>query len=127
MSELTNHKWTAHRRAAFWASLLISVLAVKAGAADYSVYANWAAMDQATDAKYATAHRISGTNGYTGFWFFGAEQFDVSNRYALAMTVYCMNRDVTKDDVADIGFILDHPPGGRTLPATNQAPTAKQN
>ena len=29
-------------------------------------------MDQATDAKYATMTRVSGTAGYTGFWFFGA-------------------------------------------------------
>jgi len=70
----------------------------------YSVYKTWDAMDQATDARYATTHHISGTDGYTGFWFFGAEQFDVSNRYALAMTVHCKDRDVTKDDVGDIGY-----------------------
>jgi hypothetical protein len=71
---------------------------------DYSVYSNWADMDRATNATYVTAHRISGSNGYTGFWFFGAEQFDVSNRYALAMTVYCRDRQVRKDDVGDIGY-----------------------
>ena len=54
--------------------LLATSLTARAGTADYSVYRSWAAMDQATDAKYATAHRISGTNGYAGFWFFGAEQ-----------------------------------------------------
>ena len=42
--------------------------------------------------------------GYSGFWFFGAEQFDASNRYALAMTVYFKDRDVREDDVADIGY-----------------------
>ncbi len=66
---------------------LMTALANKALAADYSVYRTWTDMDQATGAKYLTAHRISGTNGYTGFWFFGAEQFDASSRYALAMTV----------------------------------------
>lgn len=81
--------------------LLATSFAASAGAADYSVYSSWAAMDRA---KYATTHRISGTNGYTGFWFFGAEQFDISNRYALAMTVYCKDRKVTKDDVGDIGY-----------------------
>jgi hypothetical protein len=90
--------------AEFCVSLFITPLAAMGGAADYSIYTNWADMDQATNAKYATAHRISRTNGYTGFWFFGAEQFDVSNRYALAMTVYFKDREVTKDDVGDIGY-----------------------
>jgi len=75
-----------------------------ADAAGYSVYQSWSDMDKATDAKYATVTRVSGDIGYTGFWFFGAEQFDASNRYALAMTVYCKDRNVTKDDVADIGY-----------------------
>ena len=97
-------KGIAHGGAAFCVSLLLTTLAARGGAADYSIYTNWADMDQATNAKYATAHRISGTNGYTGFWFFGAEQFDVSNRYALAMTVYFKDREVTKDDVGDIGY-----------------------
>jgi len=72
--------------------------------AAYSVYQSWSDMDKATNAKYATAIRVSGDTGYTGFWFFGAEQFDVSNRYAIAMTVQFKNREVTKDDVADIGY-----------------------
>ncbi|MCX5683703.1 MAG: hypothetical protein NT049_08465, partial [Planctomycetota bacterium] len=53
--------------------------------------------------NYAAVTRVSGTAGYTGFWFFGAEQFDATNRYALAMTVPFQKRAVTKDDVADIG------------------------
>ena len=97
-------KGIVHGGAAFCMSLFITTLAARGGAADYSIYTNWADMDQATNAKYATAHRISGTNGYTGFWFFGAEQFDASNRYALAMTVYFKDREVTKDDVGDIGY-----------------------
>ena len=54
----------------------------------YSTYTSWEAMDKAIDAQYATVIRVSGTNGYTGFWFFGLEQFDGMNRYALGMTVY---------------------------------------
>ena len=34
----------------------------------------------------------------------GAQQFDVSNRCALAMTAYCKNRGVTKNDVSNIGY-----------------------
>jgi hypothetical protein len=66
-----------------------------AEAAAYSVYQSWADMDKATDAKYANVTRVSGDKGYTGFWFFGAEQFDASNRCALAMTVYWKKRRVT--------------------------------
>jgi hypothetical protein len=76
----------------------------KSDIAAYSVYKTWAEMDSATEPKYPPTQRISGTNGYTGFWFFGAEQFDPTNRYALAMTVYCKDRDVRKDDVGDIGY-----------------------
>ena len=85
-------------------ALLVAAIATRAGAADYSVYASWSDMDKATDSKYAPFTRVSGTKGYTGFWFFGAEQFDPSDRYALAMTVQFKGRNVTRDDVADIGY-----------------------
>ena len=85
------------------ALLLTASLAAGADAQNYSTYTSWDAMHAATDSKYATVTRVSGTTGYTGFWFFGAEQFDVTNRYALAMTVNFQKRAVTKDDVADIG------------------------
>jgi len=85
-------------------ALIAFTIAASAGAANYSVYSSWSAMDRATDSKYVTAIRVSGDVGYTGFWFFGAEQFDVSNCYALAMTVNCKDRPVTKDDVGDIGY-----------------------
>ena len=55
-------------------------LAATPDARDYSVYQSWSDMDKATDAKYATVTCVSGDKGYTGFWFFGAEQFDASNR-----------------------------------------------
>ncbi|MGA2255322.1 MAG: hypothetical protein ABSG53_11720 [Thermoguttaceae bacterium] len=84
-------------------ALIAFTLAARAGATNYSVYSSWSAMDKATDSKYVTAIRVSGDVGYTGFWFFGAEQFDVSNCYALAMTVNCKDRPVTKDDMGDIG------------------------
>lgn len=84
--------------------LIITILITQAGAADYSVYSSWAEMDKATDARYAKVIRVSGEKGYTGFWFFGAEQFDPSNRTALAMTVYFKDREVTRDDAGDIGY-----------------------
>ena len=85
-------------------AILAAILGGTAGAQDYSVYTSWDAMDNSPDAKYANVTRVSGTVGYTGFWFFGAEQFDATNRYALAMTVYFKDRDVRQDDVADIGY-----------------------
>ena len=83
---------------------ILMAAAAAAEAQEYSQYKTWTAMDQATDAKVPAITRVSGTTGYTGFWFFGCEQFDPTNRYALGMTVYFKNRDVTKTDVADIGY-----------------------
>lgn len=104
----TKHE-TAQGCTALGVALLTALHPGHAGARDYSVYNSWAAMDQATNATYMPLARVSGTNGFTGFWFFGLEQFDASNRYALAMTVYCQNRDVRQDDVADIGYFdLQH-------------------
>ena len=71
----------------------------------YSTYSSINDLMAATDSKYSAVTRISGTTGYTGFWFFGIEQFDPSDRYVLAMRVHFKDREVTKDDVADIGYI----------------------
>jgi hypothetical protein len=74
-------------------------------AASYSTYTTWDAMHAATTTKYTPVVRISGTSGYTGFWFFGAEQFDPTGRYALGMKVYTQEeRALTISDVADIGY-----------------------
>ena len=43
-----------------------------ADVAGYSVFQTWSDMDKATNSNYATAIRVSGDAGYTGFWFFGA-------------------------------------------------------
>jgi hypothetical protein len=59
---------------------------------------------------------VSGTTGYTGFWFFGIEQFDKTDRYILAMKVYIKDREVTRENVADIGYILNNPPVRPTSP-----------
>ena len=72
--------------------------------AGYSIYKTWEDMDKATDAKYPKVVRLSGEKGYTGFWFFGMQQFDPTDRYALAMTVSFHNRNVEKDDVGEIGY-----------------------
>src|SRR5512138_2115056 len=101
-------KAVADRQVAFRVSLLLSAVTATGSAADFSVYRSWSEMDKATGSQYAAVNRVSGDTGYTGFWFFGAEQFDLSNRYALAMTVYCKDRDVTKEDVADIGYFDLH-------------------
>ncbi|MCX5683554.1 MAG: hypothetical protein NT049_07720, partial [Planctomycetota bacterium] len=63
------------------ALLLLAPLAAGAGAQSYSAYPSWDAMHAAADSKYAAVTCVSGTAGYTGFWFFGAEQFDATNRY----------------------------------------------
>jgi hypothetical protein len=89
-----------------------SLISLSGWARDYSPYASWEAMDKATNAQCATVIRVSGTNGYTGFWFFGMEQFDVMNRYALGMTVYFQDRNVKADDVADVGY-FDLPNGNK--------------
>ena len=70
----------------------------------YSTYSSIDDLMAAEDSKYADFRMISKTPGYTGFWFFGIEQFDKTDRDVLAMKVYFKDRDVTKDDVADIGY-----------------------
>ncbi|MGE5406872.1 MAG: hypothetical protein ACM3NR_04085 [Methanosarcina sp.] len=70
----------------------------------YSAYSSIDELIAAKDSKYADYKMISKAPGYTGFWFFGVEQFDKTDRYVLAMKVGFKDRDVTKDDVADIGY-----------------------
>lgn len=72
--------------------------------AGYSVYKTWDGMDKAADARLPQAVQLSREPGYTGFWFFGIEQFDPTDRYALGMKVSFHNRFVTKDDVGEIGY-----------------------
>jgi hypothetical protein len=72
---------------------------------EYSVYSTIDDLMSATDSKYSKITRVSDTTGYTGFWFFGVDQFDKKDRYIIALKVYFMDRDVTKDDVAEIGYI----------------------
>src|SRR5262249_12315957 len=83
------------------AALLASPCAT---AQEYSVFASWDEMDGAKDAAYPPMVRISGREGFTGFWFFGCQQFDATDRFALAMTVDFERRQVTQDDVAKIGY-----------------------
>ena len=70
----------------------------------YSTYSSIDELIAAENSKYADFKMISKTPGYTGFWFFGIEQFDKTDRYILAMKVNFKDREVTKDDVADIGY-----------------------
>jgi hypothetical protein len=74
-------------------------------AQSYSTYKSWNEMAKATASQYAKVIQLTSAPGYTGFFFMGKQQFDASERYALAMRVYFENREVTMNDVADIGYI----------------------
>jgi hypothetical protein len=71
----------------------------------YSAYNSIDELMASDTSKYTEVKRVTGNEGYTGFWFFGVDQFDKTDRYLLAMRVYFKERDVTKEDVADIGYI----------------------
>jgi len=91
-------------------AILILGIAAATEAQDYTTYRTWSEAVAGIDAKYAKLTRISdpgtpASPGYTGFWFFGLEQFDVSGRYALGMKVYFQNRAVEATDKADMGII----------------------
>ena len=91
-------------------AILTLAFVATAAAQDYTTYRTWSEVVAGTNAKYATIKRISdpGTStspAYTGFWFFGIDQFDSTGRYALGMKVYFQNRDVKSTDKADIGVI----------------------
>jgi len=72
--------------------------------AGYSIYKTWRDMHRAADARLPKIVQLSEEPGYTGFWYFGIDQFDPSDRYALAMKVSFQNRKVKKDDVGEIGY-----------------------
>ena len=94
------------------ASILVTTLLILGSGAstrEYTTYKTWDEVLAGTDAKYAPLVRVSdpGTDAspvYTGFWFFGVDQFDSTERYALGMKVYFQNRDVQPTDRADIGY-----------------------
>jgi hypothetical protein len=71
----------------------------------YSTYSSINELISSKNSKYAAITCVSGTTGYTGFWFFGIEQFDKTDKYILGMKVYIKDREVTREDVADIGYI----------------------
>jgi len=84
--------------------------AAAAPAQDYTTYRTWSDVVAVVDAKYAKLTRISdpgtpASPAYTGFWFFGMDQFDATGRYALAMKVYFQNREVQPADKAHMGII----------------------
>jgi PA14 domain-containing protein/Calx-beta domain-containing protein/thrombospondin type 3 repeat protein len=89
---------------------LVLAFTSTAVAQEYTTYRTWNEVYVGSGAKYPPLVRVSdpGTSAnrvYTGFWFYDREQFDATGRYALAMKVYFQNRDVTKTDVADIGYV----------------------
>jgi len=75
----------------------------------YSTCETWEELVQRDDFEYAEIERISnpGTKEnpkYTGFWFYDEFQFDKTDRYMLGMTVHFSDREVTADDVGEIGY-----------------------
>src|SRR5678816_530343 len=89
-------------------AILTLAFAAAAEAQEYTTYKTWSEVVAGTNAKYATLKRISdpGTStapAYTGFWFFGMEQFDPTGQYALGMKVRFQNRDVKATDSAEMG------------------------
>src|SRR6058998_1219617 len=113
-------------------AILILGIAAAAQAQQYTTYRTWSEVVAGAGAKYPALTRISdpGTtaNGsargssreplsprsgrasaeipaYTGFWFFGMDQFDATGRYALGMKVYFQNRAVEPTDKADMGIL----------------------
>lgn len=91
-------------------AILTLALAAAAEAQEYTTYKTWSEVVAGTNAKYATLKRVSdpGTPtapAYTGFWFFGLEQFDPTGQYALGMKVAFQNRDVRPTDKAEMGVI----------------------
>jgi hypothetical protein len=91
-------------------AILTLAFAAAAEAQEYTTYKNWSEVVAGTNAKYATLKRISdpGTStspAYTGFWFFGMDQFDSTGRYSLGMKVTFQNRDVKSTDKAEMGII----------------------
>ena len=92
--------------------IMAAALLVPAGRAkgeDYTTYRTWAELIEGAGAKYATLTRLSdpGTSekpAYTGFWFFGVDQFDETGRYTLGMTVRFQNREVLPTDRAEVGY-----------------------
>jgi hypothetical protein len=85
------------------------VIAARAQAQEYTTYRTWNEVVAGASARYAKVVRVSdpGTQArpaYTGFWFFGIDQFDATGRYALGMTVNFQNREVQPSDRAEIGY-----------------------
>ncbi|HKP17162.1 MAG TPA: hypothetical protein VJT84_01705, partial [Gaiellaceae bacterium] len=80
-----------------------------AGGQGYSTFRSWADLFAHKDAAYPKLTRLSdpGTKGspsYTGFWWYGIEQFDATGRYALAMRVHVQNRTIRPSDIAEVGY-----------------------
>jgi hypothetical protein len=88
---------------------VLLVPAARANGQDYTTYRTWAELIEGSGAKYAKPTRLSdpGTSerpAYTGFWFFGIDQFDETGRYALGMTVRFQNREVLPTDRVEVGY-----------------------
>ncbi|HKP18346.1 MAG TPA: hypothetical protein VJT84_07690 [Gaiellaceae bacterium] len=76
----------------------------------YSAYPSWSDLVAgARTALYPPLTRLSdpGTEedpSYSGFWWYGLEQFSPKGSLALAMRVHIQNQPIRPTDVADVGF-----------------------
>ncbi len=76
----------------------------------YSTFATWSDLVAGSrSAIYPPITRISdpGTETdpwYTGFWWYGIEQFDPTGRYALAMRTHVHERPIRPTDSAEVGY-----------------------
>ena len=88
---------------------IVLSLAACATAHAYSTCASWNELVAGDGFEYVPVVRVSDPGSterpsYTGFWFYDEQQFDVTGRYALGMTVHFQERKVEPSDRGDIGY-----------------------
>jgi hypothetical protein len=91
--------------------LIVAAPAGPATTRAYSTYRSWDDLvaAPARSVVYPPLTRLSdpGTANepsYTGFWWYGLEQFDRTGRYALAMRVHVQGQPIRPTDIAEVGY-----------------------
>ena len=98
------------KRRTFLCGCAIVAGSISGSAQEYTTLKTWDELVAGKNIRYAPVIRVSDPGprdhpAHTGFWFYDVLQFDVSNRYLLAMKVYFEGREVTPADRGDIGYI----------------------